>query len=86
MKEIGIQYPQLNPIWLLLGTGEMFIKPASQSVDTAQLEQLLKEYRDDHERLLRIVESQQRTIETLAKANKKEDARQEKDAGCADVV
>lgn len=86
MKEIGAQYPQLNPVWLLLGSGEMLLKtdpPASPNV--AQLEQMLKESRADRERLLSIVESQQRTIETLANNAKKEVAQQGNVVGCADA-
>ncbi|MFA5462672.1 MAG: hypothetical protein WC265_01200 [Dysgonamonadaceae bacterium] len=49
----------LNPYWLLYGRGEIFLAESSETEDKNNL--------SEKERLLRIIESQQRTIENLSK-------------------
>lgn len=97
MQTIGIQYPQLNPLWLLLGKGEMLKGGQDLEANTpppsSLLAELLAEARNDkawlkkeNERLAAIVESQQRTIETLTSEIKKAAARPGDPVGCADAV
>lgn len=84
MQTISIQYPELNPLWLLMGRGEMLQttkKENEQSggvLPSEMLAELLVEartekawLRSENERLASIVESQQRTIEELTKEIKK---------------
>ena len=49
----------LNPYWLMYGRGEIFLAEASETEDKNNL--------SEKERLLRIIESQQRTIENLSR-------------------
>ncbi len=96
MQTISIQYPDLNPLWLLLGKGEMNKaeeEPAPQPggvLPSEMLAELLVEartekawLRSENERLTGIVESQQRTIEELTNELKKVSARTVDDATCA---
>ena len=99
MQTIGIQYPELNPIWLLLGKGEMTKEekeatpqPSGAMLPSDMLAELLVEartekawLRSENERLTAVVESQQHTIAELTKELKKVAARTEGDATCADV-
>ena len=99
MQTIGIQYPELNPIWLLLGKGEMTKEekeatpqPSGAMLPSDMLAELLVEartekawLRSENERLTAIVESQQQTIAELTKELKKVAARTEGDATCAAV-
>lgn len=99
MQTIGIQYPELNPIWLLLGKGEMTKEekeatpqPSGAMLPSDMLAELLVEartekawLRSENERLTAIVESQQQTISELTKELKKVAARTEDDATCAAV-
>ncbi len=95
LQQITIQFPQLNPLWLLLGEGEMFIpetKPEAEATEirpSEMLAKLLDEAKDEKARLLsiiesqqRIMESQQRTIENLTELSKKANARLGDAAGC----
>lgn len=88
LQQITIQFPRLNPLWLLLGEGEMFIpetKPEAEATEirpSEMLAKLLDEAKDEKARLLsiiesqqRIMESQQRTIENLTELSKKANAR-----------
>lgn len=95
LNKIAIQYPQLNPVWLLLGNGEML-----QAVEEAPekevelrpselLYSLLEDSKQEKARLLsiiesqqRIIESQQRAIESLTDLSKKANAQQGEVAGC----
>ncbi|WP_290449142.1 hypothetical protein [Bacteroides congonensis] len=95
LQQITIQFPRLNPLWLLLGEGEMFIpetKPEAEATEirpSEMLAKLLDEAKDEKARLLsiiesqqRIMESQQRTIENLTELSKKANARLGDAAGC----
>ena len=95
LQQITIQFPRLNPLWLLLGEGEMFIpetKPKAKATEirpSEMLAKLLDEAKDEKARLLsiiesqqRIMESQQRTIENLTELSKKANARLGDAAGC----
>lgn len=95
LQQITIQFPRLNPLWLLLGEGEMFIpetKPEAEATEirpSEMLAKLLYEAKDEKARLLsiiesqqRIMESQQRTIENLTELSKKANARLGDAAGC----
>lgn len=96
LQQITIQFPRLNPLWLLLGEGEMLLpdaKPEAEAPEIRPSEMLAKlfdEAKDEKARLLsiiesqqRIMESQQRTIESLTELSKKANARQGDAAGCA---
>lgn len=97
MQTISIHYPELNPIWLLLGKGEMSKEeekptptPAGGVLPSEMLAELLVEartekawLRSENERLTAVVESQQQTIAELTKELKKVAARTEDDATCA---
>lgn len=88
MQTISIQYPELNPLWLLMGTGEMTKKEEKEGsglLPSEMLAELLAEARQERARLLAIVESQQRTIEGLTEEIKKVSARAVAAAGCAAV-
>ena len=98
MQTIGIHYPELNPLWLLLGKGEMTKEekePTQQSgavLPSEMLAELLVEartekawLRSENERLTAIVESQQETIAELSKEIKKAGVRAVDDATCAAV-
>lgn len=77
MQSISMQYPDLNPIWLLMGDGEMLLSDKSnadksenvkpENLPSGILEELRENYLVKENRLLAIIESQQRTIEILAK-------------------
>lgn len=86
MQTISIQYPELNPLWLLMGTGEMTKKEEKEGsglLPSEMLAELLAEARQERARLLAIVESQQRTIEGLTEEIKKVSAQAVAAAGCA---
>jgi len=98
MQTISIHYPELNPIWLLLGKGEMLKtdkpEPVQQGgiLPSEMLAELLVEARTEKARLLaanekltEIVESQQETIAELTREIKKATARTEDNVGCAAV-
>jgi hypothetical protein len=95
LEAITKQYPQLNPVWLIRGEGEMLIPVRSEEdstpkstelAPTEMLYKLLEDAKEEKARLLSIIESQQRTIETLAELTKKANARTEGNAGCAAAV
>lgn len=97
LNKIAIQYPQLNPVWLLLGNGEMLqaVEEVPEDVEprpSEMLYSLFEEAKQEKARLLsiiesqqRIMESQQRTIENLTELSKKAAAQPGEVAGCADV-
>ncbi len=98
LQQITIQFPRLNPLWLLLGEGEMLLpeeKPEAEAPEirpSEMLQKLLDEAREEKARLLsiiesqqRIMESQQRTIENLAEQSKKAAARPGVAVTCADA-
>lgn len=96
LKAITEQYPELNPIWLMRGDGEMLlpgvtpkalrsVSPADDFRPSEILIRLLDDAQKEKARLLSIIESQQRTIERLAEHSKKAAAHQEDDATCAAV-
>lgn len=81
MQAISIQFPELNPLWLLLGQGEMLLPNEKKEGEQRQnagelpsselLAKLLEEANNEKSRLLSIIESQQRTIESLTDLSKK---------------
>lgn len=79
LQQITMQFPQLNPLWLMIGDGEMLIPeekpaPAPEAAPSEILLKLLDDAQNEKARLLSIIESQQRTIERLADLAKKADA------------
>ena len=100
MQTIGMHYPELNPIWLLLGNGEMLRSEQRETPQQAgggllpseMLAELLVEARNEkaklfaaNEKLTEVVESQQETISELTQELKKANARKEDGVGCAAV-
>lgn len=77
LQQITIQFPRLNPLWLMMGEGEMLLpeeKPeAHEAAPSEILLKLLEDAREEKARLLSIIESQQRTIERLTELTKKAD-------------
>lgn len=96
MQAISIHFPELNPLWLLLGHGEMLLSDGKKEGEQRQntgglpsselLAKLLEEANSEKARLLSIIESQQRTIESLTELNKKANAQTVERAGCANAV
>ena len=95
MQAISIHFPELNPLWLLLGQGEMLVSDGKKEGEQRQntgglpsselLAKLLEEANSEKARLLSIIESQQRTIESLTELNKKANAQTVERAGCANA-
>lgn len=83
LQQITIQFPRLNPLWLMIGDGEMLLPEEEKKPETASSEILLKLLDDaqkEKARLLSIIESQQRTIERLTELTKKADVHRADDA------
>ena len=76
LQQITIQFPHLNPIWLMLGDGDMYQPEEEKKPEVAPSEVLLKlldDAQNEKARLLSIIESQQRTIERLTELTRKAD-------------
>lgn len=81
MRGISLQYPDLNPIWLLMGEGEMLLSDKSNTDKSENvkpenspseiLEELRENYLVKEERLLAIIESQQEVIKNQSEVIKK---------------
>ena len=88
LQQIAIQFPRLNPIWLMLGDGDMYQPEEEKKPEVAPSEILLKlldDAQNEKARLLSIIESQQRTIERLTELTKKADVHRADDATSAAV-
>ncbi len=88
LQQITIQFPHLNPIWLMLGDGDMYQPEEEKKPEVAPSEVLLKlldDAQNEKARLLSIIESQQRTIERLTELTKKADVHRADDATSAAV-
>lgn len=88
LQQITIQFPRLNPIWLMLGDGDMYQPEEEKKREVAPSEVLLKlldDAQNEKARLLSIIESQQRTIERLTELTKKVDVHRADDATSAAV-
>lgn len=88
LQQITIQFPRLNPIWLMLGDGDMYQPEEEKKPEVAPSEVLLKlldDAQNEKARLLSIIESQQRTIERLTELTKKADVHRVDDATSAAV-
>lgn len=88
LQQITIHFPHLNPIWLMLGDGDMYQPEEEKKPEVAPSEVLLKlldDAQNEKARLLSIIESQQRTIERLTELTKKADVHRADDATSAAV-
>lgn len=100
MQTITMHFPELNPLWLLMGRGDMtktdkdetHQQAAGGMLPSDMLAELLVEARTEKARLLtanekltEVVQSQQETIAELTREIKKANARMEDDATCAAV-
>ena len=88
LQQITIQFPHRNPIWLMLGDGDMYQPEEEKKPEVAPSEVLLKlldDAQNEKARLLSIIESQQRTIERLTELTKKADVHRADDATSAAV-
>ena len=88
LQQITIQFPRLNPIWHMLGDGDMYQPEEEKKPEAAPSEVLLKlldDAQNEKARLLSIIESQQRTIERLTELTKKVDVHRADDATSAAV-
>lgn len=88
LQQITIQFPRLNPLWLMMGDGEMLLPEEEKKPEANPSEILLKlldDAQSEKARLLSIIESQQRTIERLTELTKKVDVHRADDATSAAV-
>jgi transcriptional regulator with XRE-family HTH domain len=70
LNKISKTYPELNTTWLLTGEGEMLkgkkTQQADESIDKDDFLSLLKKKDEQMDRLLALMESQQKSIENLS--------------------
>lgn len=87
--KVSSAFPNLNSQWLLTGEGEMFVtseKKEEKESSPFGLLEVLEKFDVKEERLLTIIESQQRAIETLSMTTKKILAQAEESVTCADAA
>lgn len=87
--KIAAAIPNVSTEWLLTGEGEMFITPEKKGEkenSSFGLLEILEKFDVKEERLLAIIESQQRAIETLSMTTKKILVQAEESVTCADAA
>lgn len=96
LSRITATYPELNPIWLLMGDGEMLLTEKKEPQEVVYIpsvpspSEILEELRENYivkeERLLTIIESQQEVIRNQSELMKKIAVRPEGNVICADAA
>jgi transcriptional regulator with XRE-family HTH domain len=96
IEQISDAFPNVNIIWLLTGEGEMYLNECIEEnkqresipniSPSAMLETLYNEAREEKNRLLAIIESQQEVIKNQSELMKKINVQREDSAICADVA
>lgn len=89
IKRILSKEYSINLDWLEKGEGEMLVgteKEEEKAATPLALLEIMEKFDVKEDRLLAIIESQQRTIETLSQTNKKILVQAEDNATCADAA
>jgi transcriptional regulator with XRE-family HTH domain len=71
IKSIALYFPELNIDWLLTGEGNMEKENKERSTNNLLIEELRDNFSKKEERFLSIIESQQRTIESMQREKEK---------------